>query len=169
MWQTIVGCQEDEQLPWRWRHDHGRRPIQAFFWNPLHPVQYLRRMTSVWLPVKSKILYVHKGNAQPYKLKSPNYSFNPDITKQAVEVIFSCKKNKLYHPDLDFNGIPVAREDHTKHLGAHLDSRLNFSKHISEAVRKASKGLGLLKYLSKYVSRKVLDLSYKLYVRHLLD
>ena len=52
--------------------------------------------------------------------------FNPDITKKAVEVIFSCKKNKPYHPDLDVNGIPVAREDHTKHLGAHLDSRLHF-------------------------------------------
>ena len=95
--------------------------------------------------------------------------FNPDITKQAVEVIFSVKKNKPNHPDLEFNGIPVAREDHTKHLGAHLDSRLNFSKHISEAIRKATKGLSLLKYLSKYVSREILDLSYKLYVRPLLD
>ena len=95
--------------------------------------------------------------------------FNPDITKQAVEVIFSVKKKKPYHPDLTFNDVPVAREDHTKHLGVHLDSKLNFSKHITEAVRKATKGLGLLKYLSKYVSRKVLDLSYKLYVRPHLD
>ena len=95
--------------------------------------------------------------------------FNPDITKQAVEVIFSVKKNKPHHPDLTFNGVPVAREDNTKHLGAFLDSRLNFSKHISESVHKATKGLSLLKYLSKYVSRKVLDLSYKLYVRPHLD
>ena len=95
--------------------------------------------------------------------------FNPDITKQAVEVIFSVKKKKPDHPNLTFNGIPVAREDSTKHLGAHLDSRLNFSKHISEAVRKATKGLSLLKYLSKYVPRRVLDLSYKLYVRPHLD
>ena len=95
--------------------------------------------------------------------------FNPDITKQAVEVIFSVKKKKPNHPDLEFNGIPVAREDHTQHLGLHLDSRLNFSKHISEAVRKATKGLSLLKYLSKYMPRKILDLSYKLYVRPLLD
>ena len=43
--------------------------------------------------------------------------FNPDITKQAVEVIFSVKKKKPYHPELSFNGVPVAREDHTKHLG----------------------------------------------------
>ena len=95
--------------------------------------------------------------------------FNPDITKQAVEVIFSVKTKKPFHPDLTFNGVPVAREDHTQHLGVHLDSRLNFSKHISEAIRKANKGLGLLKYLSRYVSRKVLDLSYKLYVRPHLD
>ena len=95
--------------------------------------------------------------------------FNPDITKQAVEVIFSVKKKKPHHPDLNFNGIPVAREDHTKHLGVYLDSRLNFSKHIHEAVRKATKGLSLLKYLSKYVPRKILNLSYKLYVRPHLD
>ena len=95
--------------------------------------------------------------------------FNPDITKQAIEVIFSVKKKKPHHPELTFNDVPVAREDHTKHLGVHLDSKLNFSKHITEAVRKATKGLGLLKYLSKYVSRKVLDLSYKLYVRPHLD
>ena len=31
------------------------------------------------------------------------------------------------------------------------------------------KGISLLKYLSKYVNRKVLDLSYKLYVRPHLD
>ena len=61
--------------------------------------------------------------------------FNPDITKQAVEVIFSVKTKKPFHPDLTFNGVPVAREDHTQHLGVHLDSRLNFSKHISEATR----------------------------------
>ena len=95
--------------------------------------------------------------------------FNPDITKQAVEVIFSVKKKKPHHPDLNFNGIPVAREDHTKHLGVYLDSRLNFSKHIHEAIRNATKGLSLLKYLSKYVPRKILNLSYILYVRPHLD
>ena len=36
-------------------------------------------------------------------------------------------------------------------------------------MRKAKKGLSLLKYLSKYVPRKTLDLSYKLYVRPHLD
>ena len=91
-----------------------------------------------------------------------NLVFNPDITKQAVEVIFSVKKKKPYHPELIFNDVPVSREEHTKHLGVFLDSKLNFSKHIHEAVRKATKGLSLMKYLSRLVSRKVLDLSYKL-------
>ena len=95
--------------------------------------------------------------------------FNPDITKQAIEVIFSVKKNKPVHPELTFNGIPVAREGHTQHLGVHLDSRLNFCKHITEAIRKATKGLSLMKFLSKYVSRRILDLTYKLYVRPHLD
>ena len=63
----------------------------------------------------------------------------------------------------------MSRKDHTKHLGVYLDSELSFSKHIREAVMKATKGVSLLKYLSKYVSRKVLDLSYKLYVRPHLD
>ena len=83
--------------------------------------------------------------------------------------IFSVKKNKPEHLDLIFHGIPVARQDYAKHLGVYLDTRLNFSKHIREALIKASKGNSLLKYLSKYVSRKVLDLCYKLYIRPHLD
>ena len=35
--------------------------------------------------------------------------FNPDITKQAIEVVFSTKYNKESHPELTFNDIPVAR------------------------------------------------------------
>ena len=46
--------------------------------------------------------------------------FNPDITKQAVEVIFSVKNKKPSHPELIFNGEPVARENCTKHLRVHL-------------------------------------------------
>ena len=65
------------------------------------------------------------------------------------------------------NGVPVAR--HTKHLGLYLDSTLNFSKHVKEAVLLVSKGIGLLKYLSKYVDRNVLNLYYKLYLRPHLD
>ena len=73
------------------------------------------------------------------------------------------------HPELFFNGVPVSREEHINHLGVYLDNQLNFSKHIRESILKATKGISLLKYLLKYVSRRVLDLSYKLYVRPHLD
>ena len=67
------------------------------------------------------------------------------------------------------NGVPVAKNDHTKHLGVYLDSGLSFSKHVEKVVLKAQKGVSLLKYLSKHVDSKVLDLSYKLHVRPHLD
>ena len=95
--------------------------------------------------------------------------FNPDITKQAIGVIFSCKDKKPDHPDLSFNGVPVARKAFTKHLGVFLDSRLNFSKHIKEKVAVATKGLSLLKFLSSFVDRNVLSISYKMYIRPHLD
>ena len=81
--------------------------------------------------------------------------FNPDITKQAVEIIFSVKNKITVHPELIFNDVPVAREESTKHLGIHHDTRLNFSKHVKEAVLKATKGIRIFKMLSKYVDRNI--------------
>ena len=43
--------------------------------------------------------------------------FNPNMSKQAIELIFSVKKKKPKHPNLVLNGVPVARQEHTKHLG----------------------------------------------------
>ena len=50
-----------------------------------------------------------------------------------------------------------------------LDSKLDFQSHIKEAIQKARRGIGIIRYLSKYVSRDVLDQIYKLYVRPHLD
>jgi hypothetical protein len=95
--------------------------------------------------------------------------FNPDITKQAEEVIFSHKRNLVNHPPLEFNTIPVARVDVTKHLGLFLDKKLSFKKHINEAIEKAKKGITLMKFLSKYVNRSTLSLTYKMHVRPHLE
>ena len=96
-------------------------------------------------------------------------SFNPDTTKQAIEVVFSCKDNKPDHPELTFNGVPIARKPFTKHLGVYLDSRLNLSKHIRKKVAIATKGLRLLRFLTKFVDRNVLSMSYEMYIRLHLD
>ena len=96
-------------------------------------------------------------------------SFNPDPQKQAVELTFSRKKIEIDHPVILFNDIPVKKVTEHKHLGIILDSKLSFSAHIKSAISKARKGIGLLKYLSKYLPRHTLSELYKLYVRPHLD
>ena len=95
--------------------------------------------------------------------------FNPDKNKQAVQIIFSHKSHKPPHPPLYFNqaGIPVVKEH--KHLGMILDSKRDFSAHVKKAIVKARRGIGMIRYMAKYVSRDVRDQIYKLYVIPHLD
>ena len=95
--------------------------------------------------------------------------FNPDPTKQATEVLFSCKKSSPNHPRLIFNGIAVAKVNDQKHLGLILDSRLSFEKHINEKIMKSKKNVGILKHLSKFLPLKTLDQMYKAIVHSHLD
>ena len=44
-------------------------------------------------------------------------SFNPDVSKQAQEVIFSRKKNINNHPVVFFNNLPININSTQKHLG----------------------------------------------------
>ena len=73
--------------------------------------------------------------------------FNPDISKQAVEIIFSNKRNKSALTPLVFNNIPVKLVKETKHLGMILDSELSFASHFEGKLAKSRQGLGLMKQL----------------------
>ena len=95
--------------------------------------------------------------------------FNPDKNKQAIQVIFSHRKSKPIHSPLTFNGSEVVTLDELKHLGFFLDSALSFLRHTKEIIIKARRGVGIIRFMSKYVSRNVLDQMYKLYVRPHLD
>ena len=53
--------------------------------------------------------------------------FNPDLSKQTKEVLFSRKTNKISHPTTTFNTVPVARTPCQKHFGLYLDEKLNFN------------------------------------------
>ena len=46
-----------------------------------------------------------------------------------------------------------------------LNETLNFAERIKEAIIKARRGIGIIRFLSKHVHRDVLDRMYKLYVR----
>ena len=92
--------------------------------------------------------------------------FNADKTE---EVLFSCKRNKPAHPTLRLGSSDIIAKIEHKHLGMILDSKLDFQSHVNEAIVKARRGIGMIKYLSRYVSREVLDMIYKLHVRPHLD
>ena len=96
-------------------------------------------------------------------------SFNPDPQKQAVELIFSRKKNEIDHPVVLFNDTAVKKVIEHKHLGIVLDSKLSFNAHIKAAISKTRKGIGMLKFLSRYLPRHTLDQLYKLHVRPHID
>ena len=95
--------------------------------------------------------------------------FNPDPTKQASEVLFSCKKSTPYHPQLTFNRSAVTKVNEQKHLGLVLNSDLSFGKHLNEKIIKAKKNLGIIKHLSSFLPLNTLDQMYKALVRSHLD
>ena len=96
-------------------------------------------------------------------------SFNLDLTKQAVEVTFSKKRCPANHPPIFFNDVPVKKVQEQKHLGIILDSKLSFASHIKAVISKSRQGIGMLRFLSKYLPRHTLNEMYKLYVRPHLD
>ena len=68
-------------------------------------------------------------------------SFNPDITKPPIEIIFSTKNVKPNHPPLYFNGVMIDSVGEHKHIGLTLDEKLTFQSHIKESIKKANRGI----------------------------
>ena len=50
-----------------------------------------------------------------------------------------------------------------------LDSSLNFQSHVREKIVSARRGIGVILYISGYVTLDVLDQMYRLYIRLHLD
>ena len=74
-----------------------------------------------------------------------NMSFNPDVSKQAQEVIFSKRAQKLFHPTVLFNNIPVQCSTVQKHLGVYLDEKLTLMLIIQKKQVKLARELELSK------------------------
>ena len=96
-------------------------------------------------------------------------SFNPDPTKQAVEVIFSRKVNKDSHPTLTFNNSIVYQAMSQKHLGTLLDNRLSFQEHLRLVFSKINRTIGLLHKLQCLIPGSALLTIYKTFIRPHLD
>ena len=80
-------------------------------------------------------------------------SFNPDLTKQAQEIIFPRKLIKPIHPLIKFNNLLVQNGSSQKHLGLILDEKLNFEYHLKEKCVKFTKGISIIKKLQNRLAR----------------
>ena len=96
-------------------------------------------------------------------------SFKPNPSKQAQEVIFSCKIKKLPHPCLFFNNNNVLQAYSQKHLGVILDVKLTFDEHLNNVLNKVNKTIGLFRKLQNLLSRLTLITICKAFVRPHLD
>ena len=94
---------------------------------------------------------------------------NPDPSKQAQEVIFSRKINKVHHLPLLFNNSTIQQISSQKHLGINLDEELTFKHHINEKINKANKGIGIIRKLNIILPRSALLTIYRSFVRPHLD
>ena len=96
-------------------------------------------------------------------------SFNPDSSKQSQDVIFSQKLKKVPHPPLVFNNTNVSQWKSQKHFGIILDSKLTFEEHYKTVLNKTNRTIGFLCKLQSLLSRQVLIIVYKAFVRPHLD
>ena len=96
-------------------------------------------------------------------------SFNPDINKQAQEVVFPRRLQKPNNPSLTLNGTSATQSEIQKHLGRFLDSKLDFKEHVQNVLNKISKKIGLLRKLQKILPRPPWITIYKSFIRSLLD
>ena len=95
--------------------------------------------------------------------------FDPGASKQAQEIVFSRKANASNHATVYFNNVPVIRDNIQKHLGLFLDSKLSFFDHINEKIKKATKGVNVIRKMNLLLPRSSLLTIYKSFVRPHLD
>ena len=76
-----------------------------------------------------------------YQWKMP---FNPDPSKQAVEVHFPHKINLVNTPSVYFNNLAVVSSESHKHIGLPLDKRVAFDRHVEEMILRAYKSVGFI-------------------------
>ena len=96
-------------------------------------------------------------------------SFNPDPSKQAQEVIFSRKHQKISHPSIYFSNNPIESVSSQKYLGMILDIKLNFQELIKNVLTKVNETIGLLRKLRNILPRGSLLTIFKSFVRPHLD
>ena len=95
--------------------------------------------------------------------------FNPDTVKQAIELCYSQKRDKIVYPPLEINNNHVPSTNSQKHLVLVSDSKLDFHEHVNNKITKGNKSKGIMKKLPLTLSITSLLTIYKNFVRPILD
>ena len=95
--------------------------------------------------------------------------FNPDPKKQAQEMIFSRKINKIDYLLLYFNENLFKSSSTHKHLAMILDNKFNFSLHLKNVQNEVNETIGLLRKLQDTLTRTSLTTIFKSFIRPHLD
>ena len=73
-----------------------------------------------------------------------SFQFRQSEKLVVYHVAYECSLD-FYLNNFYFNNRPLKRKKTQKHLGIHLDAKLNFSEHINEKIKKAVKGVSVTK------------------------
>ena len=96
-------------------------------------------------------------------------NINPDLCKQAQELLFSRKTSSKPYPSLNFNDNRVHQVHLQKHLDLFLDPKLSFDEHIQCILIKTRKIIGLIRKLQPVIPTTALFTIYKSFLRPRLD
>ena len=114
-------------------------------------IQWLMTTNQVQLPYA--MTYINKRLVISNWVFQWKIIFNPDLTNQVPEKIFSRKTKKLLHLSLSFNNVPLKNSMSQKHFGLILDVKLNFVEYIKIITQKISKTISLLHKFPPILSR----------------
>ena len=92
-------------------------------------------------------------------------SFNPDVTKQVQEVVFSWKKNDTSHPCLYLNNTQIQRWSVQKHWSLFRWKALVFETYWCKKKKKATVGVNLMHKLNLSLWRSSLLTVCKCFIR----
>ena len=70
------------------------------------------------------------------------------------------QNNDTASPDFQINKDRIAFKSNVKYLGVQLDSQLSWKEHITVALSKISRGVGMLKYSKKFLSLETVQKLY---------
>ena len=96
-------------------------------------------------------------------------SFNPEPTKQAIELLFSHERTSCNHPLIYFNNSLVSRRMPIRIWDLHLIPDSHSLIALMKKINLANKIMGEIKYLSKHHRLKILDQMYKISIRPHID